>query len=389
MNKPPDIRRESPPDSTRDLTRPVVRWARGLMADPQRLLLAAMIVGLIAALWLVGGVLAPILASIVIAYLVDGPVEALTRRGVSRMLCAALFTLAFVAALATVLLVLAPLLLSQVAEFARSLPTIFSEIQALVLALAAENPGLIDDEQVRDLATRLNREVVGLGQTMIYYSVAQLPTLATVGIYVFILPLLVFFFIRDKPMLLGWAARFLPENRPLAERVWTEISFKIGGYVRGKVYEMLIVGAASYALFAAFGVDYAALLAVLSGASVLIPYFGAPMAAVPLALVGFAQWGLSSELAYLILAYAILQTIDGTILGTLLLAGAVNLHPIAVMVAIFIFGDLYGFWGLFFAVPLASAVQVVMAAWAHGAATTWPDRTDPEHNDRFSFGPGG
>ena len=346
------------------LLRPILSWVAAALADPQRIILVALIGGLIAFLWLAGNVLAPIIASIVIAYLVDRPVEALVRLGLSRTICALLFTLLFVAVLAAALLLVAPLLLGQIASFARSLPAIFGDLQSLVLGLSAQYPDLIDEDQVRDVAARLNRDVVNIGQEMIVYSVTTLPTLATVVIYLFILPLLVFFFIKDQEQILAWADGFLPEHRPLAERVWREISFKIGGYVRGKLYEMLIVGGVCYATFAALGLDFAALLAALAGASVLIPYFGAPMAGVPVALVAFSQWGLGSDLYEVMIAYTIIQTIDGTILATILLAGAVNLHPIAVMVAIFVFGDLYGFWGVFFAVPLASAVQVVMAAWS-------------------------
>ncbi len=315
----------------RNVIRPVMRRVARFLSDPQRVILVGLIVGLVSFLWLAGNVLAPILASIVIAYLVDRPVEALVRLGLSRTICAALFTLAFVALLAAGLLLLAPLLLSQIAAFARSLPAIFSDLQALALQLAAEYPELLDEAQLRDVAARINRDVVGLGQEMVLYSVTTLPTLATVVIYLFILPLLVFFFIKDQEQILDWADQFLPEHRPLADRVWREISGKFGGYVRGKVYEMLIVAGVCYAAFAALGLDFAALLASLAGASVLIPYFGAPMAGVPVALVAFAQWGLSPDFYEVLAAYVLIQTIDGTILSTVLLAGVVNLHPIAVM----------------------------------------------------------
>ncbi len=111
------------------------------------------------------------------------------------------------------------------------------------------------------------------------------------------------------------------------------------------------------------GLNYPALLAVANGLSVIIPYIGATLVTVPVLLVAFFQWGLSHDFYYLLLAYGVIQTLDGVLLVPLLFSEAVNLHPVAIIVAILFFGGLWGFWGVFFAIPLATLVRAVLSAW--------------------------
>ena len=342
---------------------PLQGWLTRTLSDPQLVILLLLVLAGLALLFFVGSVLAPIFASIIIAYLFERPAQWMERQGLTRTLIATALTTIFIAIIGLVLFVLVPILLAQVAQLARELPAMFNEVQRLMLSLPDLYPDVFDRRQVQEFAAGLNRDVVGIGQQLLLYSVSLLPTLATVGMYLFISPLLVFFFIKDRTTIVEWFVRFLPDHRPLADQVWAEISLKLGGYVRGRTYEMIIVGAVCFVTFVLLDLQFAVLLAVLAGASVLIPYFGAFMVGVPVFVTAYAQWGFGPELLSVMIAYTLIQTIDGTILVTLLLAGVVNLHPIAVMVAILIFGDIYGFWGVFFAVPLASVVQVILDSW--------------------------
>ncbi|KOO09875.1 permease, partial [Vibrio xuii] len=93
------------------------------------------------------------------------------------------------------------------------------------------------------------------------------------------------------------------------------------------------------------------------GLSVLIPYIGAAAVTVPVAMVGLFQWGLSPDFYWLLLAYGIIQALDGNVLVPVLFSEAVNLHPVAIIIAVLVFGGLWGFWGVFFAIPLATLVK--------------------------------
>jgi putative permease len=133
--------------------------------------------------------------------------------------------------------------------------------------------------------------------------------------------------------------------------------------VRGKAVEIIIVGSVTFITFSLMGLQYAALLATLVGFSVLIPYIGAAVVTLPVAILAFFQFGWGWDFGSVIIAYGIIQAIDGNLLVPLLFSEVVNLHPIAIIVAILIFGGLWGFWGVFFAIPLATVVNAILRAW--------------------------
>jgi len=100
------------------------------------------------------------------------------------------------------------------------------------------------------------------------------------------------------------------------------------------------------------------------GLSVMIPYVGATLVTFPVLGVAAMQWGfVADEFMYVAIAYSIIQAMDGVVLVPLLFSEAVNLHPVAIVVAILFFGGFWGFWGVFFAIPLATAVKAILNAW--------------------------
>ena len=141
------------------------------------------------------------------------------------------------------------------------------------------------------------------------------------------------------------------------------MDIQLGNYVRGKFWEILVVTAACTPVFGVMGLKYAVLLAILIGLSVLVPYIGAAVVTVPVLLIAYAQWGWTNEFFYLMLAYGIVQGLDGVVLVPLLFSEVVNLHPIQIIVSILLFGGLWGFWGVFFAIPLATLVSATFKAW--------------------------
>ena len=175
--------------------------------------------------------------------------------------------------------------------------------------------------------------------------------------------MLVFFFLIDKERIKAWFSAYLPEQRTLVTRVWIEMDVQIGRYVRGKVMEIVIVAGVSAVTFTTMGLQYALLLGVLVGISVLIPYIGAAVVTLPVAMVGFFQWGWSDQFAYLMAAYAVIQALDGNVLVPLLFSEAVNLHPVAIVVAVLVFGGIWGVWGVFFAIPLATLIKTLLVVW--------------------------
>ena len=150
-------------------------------------------------------------------------------------------------------------------------------------------------------------------------SLASLGNLMGVVIYLVLVPILVFFMLKDRERLVEFTLALLPRKRLLMSRVWNEMDDQIANFVRGKVIEIVIVGGVSYVTFVIFGLPYSALLAIVVGFSVLIPYIGAAGATLPVAAIvaGF-HFGLGDTFMYVMIAYGIIQALDGNVLVPLL-----------------------------------------------------------------------
>ena len=121
----------------------------------------------------------------------------------------------------------------------------------------------------------------------------------------------------------------------------------------------------------------AILLAALVGVSVLVPYIGAAVVTVPIAIVAYFQFGWGTDFAIVLIVYGIIQALDGNVLVPLLFSEVVNLHPVAIIVAILVFGGIWGFWGVFFAIPLATLVQAILVAWPRHDTSQFSDAAGP------------
>ena len=155
----------------------------------------------------------------------------------------------------------------------------------------------------------------------------------------------------------------MPKERGLVLNVWSEVNEKIGCYIRGRVWEIIIVGLASTVVFAILGLQYAILLGSLVGLAVIVPYIGAIVVTIPVVIVALMEWGLAAHFLYFIIAYVAILILDAYFLVPILFAETMDLHPVVIILSVVIFGGLWGFWGIFFAIPLATLVNAVLHAW--------------------------
>jgi putative permease len=341
----------------------ITQWFRRQMANPQIVFLTIALLVFILFITYTGNMLAPVLASIVIAYLLEGVVKYLQRLKLPRLPSVVIVFVLFVLFILIIMLALMPLLFNQTKEMVQNIPAMLSQGQAGLLTLPELYPELFSEIQVNEMIDSIRTELTAYGQHILTLSLSSVTSLITVLIYAVLVPMLVFLFLKDKNKILNWLHERLPQDRQLADQVWGEVDINIGNYIRGKFWEILIVWVVCWITFMAMDLQWAALLAVLVGLSVIIPYVGAAVVTIPVALVAWFQWGWTSPFFYLMLAYLIIQALDGNLLVPLLFSEVVNIHPIAIIVAILFFGGLWGFWGVFFAIPLATLVQAVISAW--------------------------
>lgn len=352
-------------------------WFKRTFADPQFVILAVILLFGFGIVIFAGELLAPLLASVVIAYLLEALVRGLQRLKISRLVSVFIVFVVFIFVLILLLFGFLPLLSSQFAQLVQELPNMLGRGQEALNKLPEIYPDYVSAEQVNDVIAAISKELLGQGQKILSLSISFLPGIITILIYLILVPLLVFFLLKDKDPIIKWVAGFLPQERGLASKVWDEMDQQIGNYVRGKFVEIVIAGVVTYIVFALMGLQYAFLLAVLVGISVIVPYLGAAVVTIPVVAIAYFQWGWSSEFAYLIIAHAIIQALDGNLLVPILFSEAVNLHPVAIIVAVLFFGGLWGVIGVFFAIPLATLVKAVLTAWPTSSPDDTPESPAP------------
>lgn len=338
-------------------------WFNRYLSDPQVVILTVVLLFGLFVVLIMGDMLAPVLAAIVIAYLLDGIVNVLVRKSTPRLFAVLIVFVLFVAFVLFAFFGLIPSLSSQITQLIQQFPNMVVKGHEVIAGLLETYPNAVSEQQLNEVITAIRAEIASFGQQILSLSLSSIMGLVTLLIYLLLVPLLVFFFLKDKSSITAWFASFLPDERGLTDRVWSDVNDQIGNYVRGKAWEVVIVGIATYIAFYWMGLDYAVLLATLVGLSVIVPYIGAAVVTLPVFVIAYFQWGWGVDLAYLMLAYGVIQALDGNVLVPLLFSEAVNLHPVAIIVAILTFGGLWGFWGVFFAIPLATLVQAVLKAW--------------------------
>ena len=338
-------------------------WYKKYFSNPEAIILLLVLV-VIFSLWiLVGEIFAPVIVSLVIAYLLGWWINLLVNHNIPRNFAYLIIYTGFLAIFVVAIFILLPLLWRQFSNLFTDLPQMMHHANTALIELAEKYPAYFSKQQIDTLISSILIDMQHWAKIKVSSSLSYIPGIISWLVYLFLVPLLVFFFLKDGKEIINWLARFLPKNRKVLNTVWLEMDQQIGNYIRGKIIQITIVSIANGLVFLYFELHYAILLAVIIGFSVVIPYVGAILTTLPLILVGYLQWGFSPQLMYLLISYFIVQAVDGNILVPILFSNAVNLHPVAIIIAILFFGTVWGMWGVFFAIPLATLVKTVLIVW--------------------------
>ncbi|WP_163577418.1 AI-2E family transporter [Halomonas faecis] len=341
-------------------------WVEHYFSDEEAVILLVLLALGIAVVVVLGRMLAPFLTALVIAFLLQGAVSWLERQGAPHLLAVMVVFLGFIGILLAMAFILMPLIWNQLVGLVQETPRMFASGQQLLDDLQARYPNLITPDQIQNWIAAAGREMTQFGQRALTLSLASLGNVVALIVYLVLVPILVFFMLKDRDRLVGFTLSLLPQQRDLMTRIWQEMDDQIANFVRGKFIEIVIVGTVSFLTFAFFGLPYSALLAVLVGLSVLVPYIGAAVATLPVAAVAGFHFGMTDEFVYVLVAYGIIQALDGNVLVPILFSEAVNLHPVSIILAVLFFGGVWGFWGIFFAIPLATLIKALVYAWPRG-----------------------
>lgn len=338
----------------------ILTWLQGRMADQQLVMLLASLFIIFALLLLLGDVLAPLLMAIALAYVLDGIIDLLTRCRIPRIVAIVLVVSGALLLMLFALLTILPLLTDQVGGLIAQVPQFVVSLKESLQTVHANYVSWVNPDYLQQMVASAGSQVQEWSGRLLSFSIASIPGLITLLVYAVLVPVLVFFLLKDKGSIVQWAQRFLPQERSLLQRVWNEVDIQIGNYIRGKVWESVVVGLAMWVAYEVMGHDYALLLGTLTGISVWIPFVGAAVVTIPVILLSFFQWGWSEMMFYGMLAYTVIQLVDANIIVPWIFSEMVNLHPIAIVVAVLVFGSLWGVLGVFIAIPMAALVQSVL-----------------------------
>ena len=338
-------------------------WVNRYFSRPDAIFLIAAILVLSLVLYTLAGALAPVLTGLILAFLLQGLVGRLERFGSPRLLAIIVAMIILIGTVSTAVLLVVPLLWQQAADLLALAPSLIGMLRDALSSLSEAFPEFITEEQIRGVVNESSKELGNLSAFLLESAFSQVFSLFGLLIYLVLVPISVFFLLKDKELLMTHMNSLLPKDRPLLDTVGSEMNAQLGNYVRGKVIEILLVGTVTFVTFLFFGLNYAALLGVLVGISVLVPFIGAAIVTLPVFMIAVLQFGWSFDLAWVMLAYGVIQFLDGNVLVPLLFSEAVDLHPITIIVAILAFGGLWGVWGVFFAIPLATLIKAIYVAW--------------------------
>ena len=319
-------------------------------------------------LFFLGNILTPFLISIIFAYLLVGMQKRLEDYGLNSTI-ALIVTFSFFLLLGIALMVwLGPLVYQQLQSLILEIPKWVNAFMIFAQNVPEKYPDLVSSDQITAFLQSLSGQITAISQDFLKASIAGIQNTVTIAINLILLPILVFFFLFDRESIISDFLNILPRERAMLKKVWVEMDGQLSNYARGKAIEIVIVGSAAAIIFMYFGLEYIALLSVLVGFSVLIPFLGAFIVTLPVAAVGLLQFGLSFDFWLLMGAYLVLQILDGYLLVPILFSDAVKLHPVVIMLAVFVFGGVFGFWGVFFAIPIATLIKAIWNSWPENLA---------------------
>ncbi len=341
-----------------------------IFSNEETLVFALILSSAFLILFFLGNILTPFLISIIFAYLLVGMQSRLESFGINRSL-SLVITYSFFLMLGIALMIwLGPLVYQQLQSLILEIPKWVNSFMFFVQTVPEKYPDLISSDQIATFLQSLSDQITGISQDFLKASITGIQNTVTIAINIVLLPILVYFFLFDRKSIISSFLNILPQERRMLQKVWLEMDDQLSNYARGKAIEILIVGIAAAIIFIFFNLPYIALLSVLVGFSVLIPFIGALIVTIPVAALGLLQFGLTFDFWLLMGLYVALQMLDGYLLVPILFSDAVKLHPVIIILAVFVFGGIFGFWGVFFAIPIATLIKAIWNSWPENTSKT-------------------
>ncbi len=317
-----------------------------------------------AALYVLSDILLPFVAGMAIAYFFDPAADKLVKWGCSRTIATCIITLLFVLLAIAVLVLLFPLLESQITELISALPAIgqfmWEQVQALLAIVQAKLPPEYA-ERLRTAVSEYAGSVVGSIGTVIGRIVSGGFAFFNLLSLVFITPIVTFYMLRDWDRMVVKLDAWLPlQHAETIRGLLREIDSTISGFVRGQALVCIALGAFYAIALTIAGLKFGLIVGLAAGLISFVPYLGALagfVISIALAVSQFSEW---IDVAIIVVIFIVGQAVEGNVLQPKLVGERVGLHAVWIIFALLAGGALLGFVGLLLAIPLAAAIGVLI-----------------------------
>lgn len=324
-------------------------------------------VGLIAVtlLYVLAPILTPFVAGALLAYLGDPLVDQLERWKFSRTLAVTTVFLTIFLLIIVFFLFLVPVLETQIKDFILQVPAYVDWAATVLLPYLQQRFGVdasvLEIERLKTMITSNWQETGGLIRNAIQ-------TISKSGFVVLgwvanlaLIPIITFYLLRDWDRLVAYIDDLLPRSiEPLVAKLARESDEVLGAFLRGQFLVMLALSAI-YALgLWLIGVKFALLIGLIAGLVSFVPYLGLIVGVAVAGIAVLFQTQDAMNLLWVFLVFGVAQMLEGTLLTPLLVGERIGLHPVAVIFAVLAGGQLFGFFGILLALPIAAVLAVIM-----------------------------
>ncbi|TJZ94089.1 AI-2E family transporter [Paracoccus gahaiensis] len=310
-------------------------------------------------LWLLGQAVLPFILGAGIAYLLDPVADRLERAGLSRTLAVVVITFAVVLAFVAVMLLIVPILLRQATALVETAPEMLEQgrmfFDSRFPDLIPQGAGL--QQTLVDLQAAVGEQAGRLASTVLGSVTGVLGWIALLVI----VPVVAFYLLLDWDNMVEAIDRYLPrEHAGTIRQLASEIDDALSGFLRGQAVVIAILGTWYAFGLMLVGLPFGFFIGIMAAVLSFIPYVGVLIGgATAIGVALFSFWGDPLWIGAVVAIFAIGQIVEGNYLQPKIVGGHVGLHPVWLLLALSVFGTLFGFVGLVMAVPMAAALGVL------------------------------
>lgn len=314
--------------------------------------------------YLVSDVISPFFIAFIFAYILQPAIDSFSLKlKFSRPAVSVIVFAIFISIFTLIVLMLIPLIYDQISAFVSKVPEYRKYFQDMVDAAALRLSNVDPDaaNQLSEAASSTLNSMFSLLSGVANHLWGY--TIATINLFTVIalVPIILYYFMRDWEQIVESINGLMPAHgKSKIREIFTSINDLISGYIRGQLNICLILCVYYTIGLSLIGLDLALLLGIMSGFFIIIPFIGALISMALAAISCYITFGFGSEIAYLALLYLIGHTIEGYILVPKIIGNKIGLHPVWIIFAVFAAGSLFGFIGVFFAIPIAGIIKVLI-----------------------------